>query len=66
MMRGSSHCVQSVKSIHQYFRFFQKRVVNTAISELRHVSNESSGSFTFYRGIHEFLNSCIFEKITDF
>ena len=33
---------------------------------IRRVSNESSGSFTFYRGIHEFLNSCISEKITVF
>ena len=29
-------------------------------------SNESPGNFTFYRGIHEFSNPSIFEKITVF
>ena len=50
--------VESVKSIHQYFRFFEKELsnVNIAILELGPVSNESPGNFTFYRGIHEFLN----------
>ena len=36
--------VQSVKSRHQYLRFF-KKVVNIAILELRSVSNESPGNF---------------------
>ena len=58
-----TYYVQSEKSIHQYFRFFRKRVVNIAILEN---SNESPGNFTFYRGIHEFFNSPIFEKITVF
>ena len=44
--------------------FFGKRVVNILISELGPVLNERSGNFTFYRVIHEFLNSIIFEKIT--
>ena len=30
--------------------------------ELRPLSNERSGNFTFYRGIHEFLNSFIKKK----
>ena len=34
------------------FSFFRKRVVNTAISEQRLISNEMSGNFTFNRGIH--------------
>ena len=42
------------------FSFFRKKVVNIAIS------NESPGNFTFYRGIHEFLNPSIFVKITVF
>ena len=46
--------------------FFRKRVVKIVISEQRLVSNESSGNFTFYRGIHEFLNPSIFVKITVF
>ena len=40
--------VQSVKSIHQYFHFFRKRVVNIAISMLGLVSNERSDNFTFF------------------
>ena len=44
------------------FSFFWKRVVNIVISELRPVSNERSGNFTFIRGFHEILNSPIFEK----
>ena len=46
------------------FSFFRKKVVNITISALR--PNESSGNFTFYRGIHEFLNPPIFVKITVF
>ena len=38
--------VQSVKSIRQYFRSFG------AFSELRTISHEVSGNFTFYRGLH--------------
>ena len=45
--------------IHQYFIVFRKRVVNITILELRPVSNQRSGNFTFYRGIHDFLNSSI-------
>ena len=48
------------------FSFFWKRVVNITISHLRPVSNERPGIFTFYRGIHEFLNPSIFVKITVF
>ena len=44
------------------FSFFRKRVVNIAFFELRPLSNERSGNFTFYRGIHKFLNPSIFEK----
>ena len=39
----------------KYIFVFRKRVVNDAISELRPVSNESSESSTFYRGIQDFL-----------
>ena len=39
--------VQSVESIHQYFRFFGKEF-SLSISDLRPVSNESPGNFTFY------------------
>ena len=41
--------VQSVKSIHQYFWFFLKRVANIENVELEPVSNERSGNFTFYK-----------------
>ena len=51
---------QSVKSRYQYFRFFGKKVVNIAITELRPVSNESLGNSTYYRGIVKFLKSSIF------
>ena len=45
------------------FSFFRERVVNITISDLRPVSNESLGNFTFYRGIREFLNaSAIFVR----
>ena len=37
----NSSFVQSVKSRHQYFRFFLKKVVNIAILELAPISNES-------------------------
>ena len=47
------------------FSFFQKRVVNIVIWELGPVSNERPGNFTVYGGIRKFLNSSIFEKITD-
>ena len=33
---------------------------------MRPVSNEKPVNFTFYRGIHEFLNPSIFDKITVF
>ena len=52
--------VQSVKSRHQYFRFFGKKVVNIAILELGPVSNESLGNSTYYRGNLNFLNPSIF------
>ena len=56
--------VQLVKSIHQYFRFFGKKVINITISALRPFSNESPGNFTFYSGIHEFLkNHSIFDAV---
>ena len=45
------YTVQSVKSIDQYFRLFE-------------YSNNRPGNFTFYRGIHEFSNPSIFDKIT--
>ena len=68
-----SGCVQSTflestvgKIYMPIFSFFRKRVVNIMISDLRPVSNESPGNFTFYRGIHEFLNPSIFVKITVF
>ena len=35
--------------------FFRKRVVYIMFLGLRPVSNENSGNFTFYRGIHEFF-----------
>ena len=44
----------------------KKKVVNIAIWKLGPVSNERSGNITFYRGIHEFSNSPIFEKVTVF
>ena len=43
--------VQSVKSRHQHFRFFSKKVVNNAILELGLVPNESPGNFTYYKGV---------------
>ena len=58
--------IQNVQSIKSIFSFFRKRVVNIVISDLRPVSNERSGNFTFYRSIHEFLNSFIFEKNNGF
>ena len=48
------------------FSFFRKRVANIVFLELGSVSNERSGNSTFYRGIHNFLNSSIIEKITVF
>ena len=42
------------------FSFFGKKVLNIAILEFR------SCNITFYRGIHEFLNPSIFEKVTVF
>ena len=48
------------------FPFFQKRVVNIMISDLRPVSNKSPGNSTFYRGIHKFLNpSTVWESKND-
>ena len=43
--------VQSVKSRHQHFRFFSKKIVNIAILELSLVPNESPGNFTYYKGV---------------
>ena len=43
---------------------FWKTAVKITILDLGPVSNESPGNFTFYRGIHEFLNPSIFVKIT--
>ena len=40
--------VQSVKSRHQYYRFFLKKVVNIAILELGLVPNESPGKSTLH------------------
>ena len=48
------------------FPFFRKRVVYIVFLELRPLSNERSGNFTFYRGIHEFLKTVIFSKIKEF
>ena len=44
------------------FSSFWKRVVNITNLELGHVSNESPGNYTYYRGIHEFFNPFIFAK----
>ena len=52
--------VQSVKSRHQYFRFFWKKVVNIAITELGLISNESLGNPTYYRGNLKFKNHLFF------
>ena len=50
--------VQSVKSIHQYFRSFG------AFSELRTISHEDCSNFTFYRGLHLlFLDFFLFLKV---
>ena len=54
--------VQSVKSRHQYFRFFKKKVVNIAILELGPVSKESPGNSSYYRGVLKFLKPSVFEK----
>ena len=53
--------VQSVKSRHQYLRFFGQKVVNIAIIELGPVSNESLVNSTYYWGNLKFLNP-FFEK----
>ena len=58
--KKTTNNVQSVKFRHQYFRFFEKKVVNIAITELRPVSNESLGNSTYYRGDLKFLNPSIF------
>ena len=47
----------------QIFTFLRKKVVNITFSDLRPVSNETTGNFTHYRGIFEFLNLSIFVKI---
>ena len=59
---------KSVKSIFQCFRFFGKElsISRYQTSVLRLVSNENPGNFAFFRGIHEFLHSLIFEYITRF
>ena len=57
--------LRKISKFHIFERFgivFRKRVINIAFLELRPLSNERSDNFTFYRGIHEFLNSFIFEK----
>ena len=59
VFRSGITFVQSVKFMHQYFSFFM-------ISYLRPVSNESPSNSVFFRGIHEFLNPSIFEKLTVF
>ena len=46
--------VQSVISIHQLFCCFWTKVVNIPILELKPVSNERSGHFTFNNNIHDF------------
>ena len=44
--------IHSVKSTHQYFCFYEKKiVVNIANLEQGPVSNKRSGKFTFYSGI---------------
>ena len=48
------------------FWFFRKKFVNIVSSELRPVSNERSGDFTLYRGIHNFLNPSMFMKNNSF
>ena len=58
--------VKSVKSRHQYFCFFGKKVVNIMSIELGLVSNESLVNSTYYRGNLKFLNPSIFWKITVF
>ena len=61
--------LRKISKFHIFERFgivFRKRVINIAFLELRPLSNERSDNFTFYRGIHEFLNSFIFENITVF
>ena len=60
-----SDIVQSVKSIHQYLRF-RKTIFQYRGFRSEALSNEMSFNFTFYWGIHESLNSFIFEKITFF
>ena len=40
-----------------FWFFRKKRVVDIAITELKMVSKQRSGDFTFYRSIHELLDS---------
>ena len=56
---------------YQSWDWSQMNVVNIAIWELETVSNESSGNFTFYRGIYGFftsfiLNSVFCKKVLEF
>ena len=49
------------KIITPIFSFIRKRVVNTAISEPRPISNESSDSYSFYRlGVQTNFEICVF------
>ena len=60
--------IQSVKSIYQYFGFFEKSCQYRVFRA--EITLEGSDNFTFYRGIPEFLNSfsffSFFENITVF
>ena len=57
--RACLNQIRDIKYRHKYFRFFGKE-----LSISRFESWERPCYFTFYRGIHEFLNSYTFEKIT--
>ena len=46
--------------MYQYFRFFRKELSIPIFSDLRPVSNESPGNFTFNRGIHKVLKVYVF------
>ena len=57
--------VQKVMCMYSWSNLYTNIFVFT-ILVLGLVSNESPGNFTFYRGIHKFLNPSIFLKITVF
>ena len=65
-MKNCSLPSDTVGKIYTPIFGFSKRVVYIAFFELRSLSNERYGNLTFYRGIHEFIDSFIFEKITVF